>query len=234
MNRLLGLVMPLWSSLGGISNLVGSMGSGFAPPFAHDPARDAAIRAMLPFVPDSGWTLQTLRSAAGENAELLFPGGPAEMVEAHSDLGDRMMEESGRSIAETRVSRRVRALILLRLEQAEPDRDAVRRGLSVLSMPGHRGAAVRSLARTLDTIWHAAGDQSADMSWYSKRFLLAGVYSSTLLYWLKRGSGADTENFLDRQLAMVARLGGIRRRIGRLPFAAHPAAGPDERERPQV
>lgn len=228
------MVMPFWSALGSISNMVGGMGGGLVPPFVHHPARDAAVRAMLPLVPETGWTRQTLRSAAGEDAEFLFPGGPAEMVEAHSDLGDRMMEEGGRSIAETRVSRRVQALILLRLEQAELDRDAVRRGLSLLSMPGNRGAAVRSLARTVDTIWHAAGDQSADMSWYSKRALLAGVYTSTLLYWLKRGSGQDTEEFLDRQLAMVARLGSIRRHAGKPPFAARPAAGREERERPHV
>lgn len=228
------MVMPFWSALGGISNLVSGLGSGFAPPFAHDPARDAAIRAMLPFVPDTGWTRQTLRLAAGENADLLFPGGPAEMVEAHSDLGDRMMEEDGRSIAETRVSRRVSALILLRLEQAEPDRDAVRRGLSLLSMPGNRGAAMRSLARTVDTIWHAAGDQSADMSWYSKRVLLAGVYSSTLLYWLKRGPGEDTEAFLDRQLAAVARLGRMTGRGHKPPAPTGPVATPGERERPHI
>ena len=189
---------------------------------------------MLPFVPDTGWTRQTLRLAAGESAELLFPGGPAEMVEAHSDLGDRMMEESGRSIADTRVSRRVRALILLRLEQAELDRDAVRRGLSLLSMPGNRGAAVRSLARTVDTIWHAAGDQSADMSWYSKRLLLAGVYSSTLLYWLKRGSGEATEAFLDRQLAAVARLGRMAGRGPKPSATVRPAATTGERERPLI
>lgn len=228
------MVMPLWSALGGLSSLISGMGTGFVPPFAHDPARDAAIRAMLPLVPDTGWTRQTLRLAAGENAELLFPGGPAEMVEAHSDLGDWMMEEGGRSIVEARVSRRVRALILLRLDQAEPDRDAVRRGLSVLSMPGARGAAVHSLARTVDTIWHAAGDRSADMSWYSKRLLLAGVYSSTLLYWLKRGPGEETEAFLDRQLAAVARLGRMTHRGAKPPTATQPGAVAGERERPSI
>ncbi|NPD67982.1 COQ9 family protein [Lichenicola cladoniae] len=223
---MVGLVMPFWSALSGLSNLLDGMGGGFAPPLAHDPARDAAIRAMVPLVPDTGWTRLTLRAAAGENADLLFPGGPAEMVEAHSDLGDRMMEETGRSIAETRVSRRVRALILLRLRQAEPDRDAVRHGLSLLAMPGSRGAGLRSLARTVDTIWHAAGDQSADMSWYSKRALLAGVYSSTLLYWLKRGSCAETEAFLDRQLAAVAKLGRVASRSRKLPGSAVTSTDP--------
>lgn len=206
-------LMSAGPMLAGASGLADLAGSGFAAPLDRDPARDDAIRAMLPLVPRLGWSLRALREAAGPNADLLFPGGPVEMVEAHSDLGDRMMEQAGLEIEDTRVSRRVRALILSRLEQAEPDRDAVRRGLALLSVPGNRGAAVRSLARTVDTVWHAAGDLSADMSWYSKRALLAGVYSTTLLYWLRAGSGPDTAAFLDRRLASVARLGSLRRRL---------------------
>ena len=201
--------------LAGASGLADIAGAGFAGPLDRDPARDAAIRAMLPLVPELGWSLRALRQAAGGDADLLFPGGPIEMVEAHSDLGDRMMEEAGRAIDDTRVSRRVRALILLRLEQAEPDREAVRRGLALLSLPGNRGAAIRSLARTVDTIWHAAGDTSADMSWYSKRALLAGVYTATLFYWLRVGSGSETDGFLDRRLAAVARIGRLGRRFRR-------------------
>ena len=197
----------------GASGLADLAGGGFAGPLDRDPARDAAIRAMLPLVPAMGWSVRALREAAGADADLLFPGGPSEMVEAHSDLADRMMEEAGRLLEETRVSRRVRALILLRLEQAEPDREAIRRGLALLSLPGRRAVALRSLARTVDTIWHAAGDASADMSWYSKRALLAGVYSSTLLYWLRQGGGPATEAFLDRRLASIARLARLRQRF---------------------
>ncbi len=196
----------------GLSGLVEAGGAGFAPPLEPDPARDEALRAMLPLVPEHGWSVRALRLGAGRDADLLFPGGPSEMVEAHSDLGDREMEAAGVAQGEDRVSRRVRGLILLRLEQSAPDREAIRRGLAVLSLPGNRGAGTRALARTVDTIWHAAGDRSADMSWYSKRALLAGVYSATLLFWLQRGGGPDTEGFLDRRLAAVARLGRLRRR----------------------
>ncbi len=197
-----------------LSGLMAAGSAGFAAPFEPDPARDAALRAMLPLVPEHGWTKRALRLGAGPDADLLFPGGPAEMVEAHSDLGDRAMEAAGAAQGEDRVSRRVRALILIRLEQSEPDRDAIRRGLALLSLPGNRAAGARALARTVDTIWHAAGDRSADMSWYSKRALLAGVYSATLLFWLRRGAGPETEAFLDRQLAAVGRLGRLRRRAG--------------------
>lgn len=209
---------PLIRGLNGLGDVAGG---GFVPSLPQDPERDAAILAMLPLVPEQGWSLRALKQAAGPDADLLFPDGPVEMVEAHSDLGDRMMAQGGLAIVETRVSRRVRALILLRLEQSEPDRAAIRRGLALLALPGNGAAAARSLARTVDMIWHEAGDQAADMSWYSKRALLAGVYSATLLFWLREHDPEVVAGFLDRRLAGVARIGRLR---ARLRPAARPAA----------
>ena len=178
-------------------------------------ARDAAIHALLPLVPQSGWTLAAVRQAAGGNADLLFPGGPAELVEAYIDLADREMAQTAAPLlAEQKLSRRVRTLIATRLEQAEPHRVAVRRAAAVLARPGHGLLAARCTARTVDAIWAAAGDTSADFSWYTKRAILAGVYSATLFYWMSgAGSHEQTLAFLDRRLAGVARLGRLRARF---------------------
>ncbi len=199
----------------------------FQPP-ERSPERDAAIEALLPNVPFDGWTPAALRAAAGPDADLLFPGGTTDMIEAYCDLGDRWMEEGAAAadLSGLGVSKRVRAIIALRLEQNRPYKDAVRRALAVLALPGKAGVALRCTARTVDTIWHAAGDGSVDFSWYTKRAILAGVYGSTLLYWLGDGSDDDapTLAFLDRRLAGVGRIGGMRRRLGAAMRGAPPVA----------
>lgn len=188
--------------------------------------RDAAIRATLPFVPEAGWTRAALRSgmaAAGADpldAELLFPRGAVDMVEAWADLADRDMAAATAEVGELRLSQRVRALVALRLRQSRRDREAVRRALAILATPGHAILAARITARTVDTIWHAAGDRSADFSWYSKRAILAAIYAATLLFWLRDTSDedADTLAFLDRRLAGLGRLSRLRQRLAaRLP-----------------
>ena len=178
-------------------------------------ARDAALRALLPLVAQHGWTLPAVRLAAGKDADLLFPGGAAELVEAYIDLADREMAEAAApALAEQKLSRRVRTLIATRLEQAAPHREAVRRAAAVLARPSNSLVAARCTARTVDAIWAAAGDTSADFSWYTKRAILAAVYSTTLLYWLS-GSGdmARTLAFLDHRLAGVGKLGKLRARF---------------------
>jgi len=182
----------------------------------RSPDRDAAIAAMLPLVPLSGWTMRTLIDAAGPDADLLFSGGAPEMVEAYVDWADRQMEQAAAAedMTSLRLPARVRAVIALRLEQARPHKEAVRRALGVLALPGNAALAARTVARTVDTIWHAAGDTSADFSWYTKRAILIGVYGATLLYWLRDDGETDEQTlaFLDRRLAGVGRIGKLRRR----------------------
>ncbi|MBV9748275.1 MAG: COQ9 family protein [Acetobacteraceae bacterium] len=194
----------------------------------RSPERDAALDAMLPLVPEQGWTVAALREAAGEDADLLFPGGAVEMAEAWADLSDRRMEAGAAELGldALRLPARVRAVIALRLAQSRPHKTAVRRALAVLARPGAKAAAARATARTVDAIWHTAGDQSADFSWYTKRAILAGVYGSTLLRWLNDASEDDgpTLAFLDRRLGDVARIGKARRRVASLAQRLRPRA----------
>jgi ubiquinone biosynthesis protein COQ9 len=193
------------------------------------PERDAAILAMLPHVPFDGWSKRALRQGVADaglpadEADLLFPLGTVDMIETFSDVADRRMEEAAAALPETKLSARVRAVIALRLEQNRPYKEAIRRGLAVLALPQNARAAAGCTARTVDAIWHAAGDRSADFSWYTKRAILAAVYSATVLYWLRDTSedDADTLAFLDRRLAGIGRIGRLRGRadalLARLP-----------------
>ncbi len=178
------------------------------PPERTD-GRDAALDALVAAVPFPGWTLVGLQAVAGPDADLLFPGGPVDMVESWCDLADRRMPAA----LGDRLADRVHGAIAGRLAATRPAREAVRRGVAILA--AHPAASARVTARTVDALWHAAGDRSADWSWYSKRAILAGVYGATLLFWLRDDSDDDaaTLAFLDRRLAGLGRIGRLRRKV---------------------
>ena len=191
-----------------------------APP-ERSPERDAALAALLPRVPAQGWTFAALRGALTDigadprDAELLFPGGAVEMVEAYLDRADRRLEEAAGELVGLRLGAKVRALVARRFAGARADKAAVRRAVAILALPRNAAVAARTLARTVDTIWHVAGDTSADFNWYTKRATLAGIYSASLLFWLRDASEDDapTLAFLDRRLAGHARFGKLARRV---------------------
>jgi ubiquinone biosynthesis protein COQ9 len=188
------------------------------------PERDAAIDAMLPHVPFEGWTVRALRSglaSAGmpaDEAEILFPLGTTDMIAVFCDLADRRMTDAALALPETKVTARVRAIIALRLTMNRPHREAIRRALTVLALPGNARVAPAIMARTVDAIWHAGGDRSVDFSWYTKRAILTAVYGTTLLFWLHDRSedDVDTLAFIDRRLRDVGRIGRMRGRASSL------------------
>ena len=186
---------------------------------SHAELQDAVLEASLPHVAFDGWTDRTLRAGADSAgldsgaAKRAFPGGGIDAIAHFSDWADRRMlaalDDEAKAFAEMRVRDKITRAVRLRLEILAPHREAVRRAMTVLAMRGRAGLSARLLYRSVDAMWRAAGDTSTDYNFYTKRGLLAGVQSSTLLYWLGDGSEdyAATWGFLDRRIADVMRVG---------------------------
>lgn len=194
-------------------------------------SRDRVVQRALIHVPFDGWSMKTLRHACDDEglgaaaADRLFPGGVIEAVAHFSDLADRLMAAD--MAAEKREGLHTPALlkrgIQLRLQRWAGDRESIRRAVAMLALPQYAATGLRMTGRTVDALWRAAGDHSADFSWYTKRATLAPVYSATLLYWFEDKSDefTDTWDFLDRQFrtvgALPAMTGRLRKTLGRLP-----------------
>ncbi|MGH6718953.1 MAG: COQ9 family protein [Alphaproteobacteria bacterium] len=210
---------------------------------ARASGRRAVLAAALGHVPFDGWTDRVLAAAAGDlgvtlaEARRLFPGGAAELCAFFVAESDRRMIEAlaDHDLAALRVRDRIALAVRTRLTQAGPQREAVRRALGFYALPAHAAAGVRTLYRTVDAMWRAAGDTATDFSFYSKRALLAGVYGTTLLFWLEdRSPGcAATWAFLDRRIDDVMAIQRLKGRLGRrLPDPDRVVAGLARRLRP--
>lgn len=188
--------------------------------------RDRIMLATLPNVVFDGWSLQALRDGADmvgvgrEEAMRAFPGGVPDLVGHFSAWADREMLRAmeARDLDAMKVRERVALGVRLRLESLSLHREAVRRLVPYLALPQNTSLGVRLLYRTVDAIWYAAGDTSTDFSHYTKRALLSGVYSATVLYWLDDGGEdfRDTWGFLDRRIADVMRIGRATATLGSL------------------
>ena len=200
-----------------LSVLVAAATSALHPPApAHSPQRDALLRRFLadPRAGSQPWPPALLKQCVSAEADLLFPAGVAQVAEASFDLMDREMLAATDQFRSRRISRRVRAAIMFRLEAATPHRAAIRQALAVLLVPTHARILARTLGRSVNAIWEAAGDTSTGFTFVTKRVTLAGVYISTLLFWLTRGGNpASVEQFLDRRLAEVGRITRLRNRL---------------------
>ena len=154
--------------------------------------RDALIGAALHHIPFDGWSTKALNNAASdlgwekECVARVFPLGVVDAIRHFSQQADRYMVHSieEEDLTKMRMHERVGLAVETRLNFLEPHKETVHCGMTWLAMPQNSMLGARLLYQTVDDIWYAVGDRSADFSFYTKRGLLAGVVGTTLLFWL--------------------------------------------------
>lgn len=174
-------------------------------------AKSQVLQAALPHAAFDGWSEISLAEAIADSgvepglARALFPRGGVDLAVAYHRMGDAAMIEAvaGRDLAALRFRDRIALAIRLRLEAA--DKELVRRGSALFSLPQHMIEGAGLIWATADAIWTALGDPSRDLNWYSKRASLSAVYGATVLYWLGDTSDGDeaTWAFLERRIENV-------------------------------
>ncbi|MDE2134847.1 MAG: COQ9 family protein [Alphaproteobacteria bacterium] len=193
--------------------------------------KDAIIEAALPHIAFDGFTDKLLRRAAGEasadakDVPRLFPKGALSLLEAYSDRVDAEMERhlAKVKLASTPVRKRIATAVTTRLAILKPHKEAARRAVAHLSLPPNVPLGAKLVYRTVDAMWRAVGDVSTDFNFYTKRAILAGVYSATLMRWFADDSEdeAATNVFLGARIANVMQFekfkGQIRERAKKLP-----------------
>ena len=229
---------------------------GAAPPYhrrmtqtPEDLTLDEVRARIAPILPHhaafDGWRPEAVTMAAAEAgidpdiARLAFHEGAMDMIDAWFASVDVGMTDAvaPEQLATLSIRQRITSLVEARLALLARDREALRRAIAIMAMPQNAARAARLGWRAADAMWRAAGDDATDLSHYSKRATLAGVYAATLLVFIDDESDHYEESraFLARRIEGVMRferakarwkgMGGgerlsLARFIGRLRYPA--------------
>lgn len=191
-----------------------------------DPTLDEIRAALAPLIARNaafdGFGDAALADAAAragvdpDVARLAFPGGGRDMVDAWFATIDAAMAERypPEALATLKIRQRITTLVETRLALIAPDRESLRRALALLALPTNARFAARLGWRAADLMWRLAGDTATDFNHYSKRTILAGVYTATMAVALNDESEdfADTRAFLARRIDQVMRFEGWKHR----------------------
>jgi ubiquinone biosynthesis protein COQ9 len=197
------------------------------------------VAAMLPHVPFDGWSPAALAAAARDtgidpdSAALAVPDVET-MLTLWTAHGNAHMAEVMAGAHNLKIRERIRIALVTRLEHG--DREVTRRALNLLAQPSQATLSARLLWQAADAMWRAAGDTATDYNHYTKRLILSGIYSATLLHWTQDDSAdfVATRAFIDRRIdgvmrfekakakltGMAAKLPDPARILGRLRYPA--------------
>lgn len=205
------------------------------PESTPDATKDRLLQAALAHVAFDGWSETTFRAAVTDSgvdarlARALFPRGGLDLAVAFHKAGDRAMVDriAATDLAALRFRDRVAFAIRARIEAVE-DREAVRRGTTLFTLPQNGAEGAKLIWDTADAIWTTLGDTSRDLNWYTKRASLSAVYGSTVLFWLGDDSPGHqaTWDFLDRRIDGVMQFEKLKAAVTGNPLAKAVLAGP--------
>jgi len=174
---------------------------GWLPPFI---AKEAAF---------DGWNETALTAAAASQAidpsvaMLAFPDGPIDMIDSWIQHIDAKMARDFPEdhLKAMKIREKITELVWYRFTSVESDKEALRRAIAVLALPVNLKRSGKISWRTADLMWRMAGDTATDYNHYTKRTILAGVYSSTLMHFLDDDSEdhVETRAFLERRIENV-------------------------------
>ena len=184
------------------------------------------LLSFLENVPFDGWSWETLYFSAVDiglikskkileieksNIRNLFNNSLVNIIQEFNIYLDNEMKENFKKSKSKnlRIPDKIKFQIILRLKAANKFKEAVRISLGMMALPKNSKIALNMLYKTCDIIWRDCGDKSTDFSFYTKRLILSGVYSSTLSYWLNESDFTKVEDFLQRRLNNVSNFGKI-------------------------
>ena len=183
------------------------------------------LETALSHVKHHGWTEKSLKKALSdhhlsETAIGMFPHGPVEIVlhlnlTLNDDLEDMMAQqmEARQFKAEVVPIKDVlEDAIKTRLKMIVPYINNWSDALALQLDPKVAPMVLQQFTDLIDDIWWYAGDESVDVTWYTRRAAIAAVYAMTELYMLQDTCPdySNTWTFLNRRLVDLEELGNER------------------------
>lgn len=157
----------------------------------EDDIKYTLLKQSLTFVPSSGFSKDALVKGAesmGWTAAShgICQRGPIELVEyfvttstQKLQLGLKPEFKEYHSLTSLKTTAKIKSLVIDRLEMTKPFIQHWPQAVSLMVLPQNSMNTFEQLGELVDEMWFLAGDNSLDLNWYSKRMLLAGVYTST-------------------------------------------------------
>ena len=163
-------------------------------------------------------TFQTIASKHNLNINeinLLFPNGNKDLINYSLEQLNIDLQEFCKSIDLIRlpIHKRVRKILLSKIEIMNKEKKFYKKIFLSSLLPNKTVSLYKQLYKSIDQIWYLAGDTSVDFNFYSKRLILAGIYSRVILFFFNNNNQKELESLLDLNLKRVAKIPELKSKI---------------------
>ena len=181
--------------------------------------RQKVLKIAKKIAPLQGWNEKIFELIAKEikvpiyEILALFPNY-IDLLKFYLDDVDNKMIKSVKklNIKKLRTHEKIFKIIITRIEKNLIDKKLIQKTLFILSLPQNINISIYSLYRTVDHMWYLASDKSYNFNYYTKRMILAYIYTSVLIFWMndKTKNLNKTKIYLSKKMQNTTSLGKIK------------------------
>jgi ubiquinone biosynthesis protein COQ9 len=172
-------------------------------------------------IADQGLTSKTLDNISDKydlninETKLLFPDGKNDLLQFTLEQLNNDLEEYCKKIDLIRlpIHKRIRKILLSKIYIMNKEKKFYKKIFLNVLLPNNKCSVPNQLYKSVDQIWFIAGDTSVDFNFYTKRLILAGIYSRIILFFFNNNNQNDLEDLLDSNLKRVAKIPELKSKI---------------------
>jgi ubiquinone biosynthesis protein COQ9 len=155
-------------------------------------------------------------TAIDENeTHLLFPDGYKDLINFALEQLNVELENYCNNLDLIRLPlhKRIRVILLSKILIMNKEKNFYKKLFLNLLLPKRGFSISKQLYNSIDQIWYIAGDTSTDFNFYTKRLILAGIYSRVILFFFNNNNQIYLEKILDTNLQRVAKIPQLKSKI---------------------
>ena len=171
------------------------------------------------YVRKNGWTKNLLKKLINNKTKsydlgYLFPNGYSDLLSLALNEINKSLENkiSKINIINFSISKRMKKILQTRLEILDADKIFYRKTFNHLLLPNKSKLMKRNLYKSVDKMWYLAGDNSTDFSFYTKRLILAAIYTNALFVFFNKDIKEASIN-IDKNLEKISKIPKIKERF---------------------
>ena len=143
-----------------------------------------------------------------DEMNLLFPGGKNDFLQFVLEQLNIDLENYCKKLDLIRlpVHKRIRKILLSKIYIMDKEKKFYKKIFLSLLIPKKNFSLPIKLYKSVDQIWFIAGDTSVDFNFYTKRLILAGIYSRVIFFFFNNNNQTLLEDLLDSSLKRVSKI----------------------------
>ncbi len=143
---------------------------------------------------------------------LLFPNGNTDLIIFALEQLNNELDFFCKKIDLIRlpIHKRIKKILLSKISIMKKEKLFYKKIFFNLLIPKKGFSITKQIYISVDQIWFIAGDSSIDFNFYTKRLILAGIYSRIIFFFFNNDNHKALEDLLDENLKRVSKIPEIK------------------------